>query len=220
MSRENTSDLEEIEQFERLEKLYRTYSQESPSPDVDKQIIAFAHRDVSQPDNYRLRKLCPWRRLLFPVYLAAAFSFVAITAHWLWPQIGMDSPPKTLPGTAPPSVSFEMLPHKTNKIEATAKSSNDGAHKSDVAAQFSEQVNSTKSGLSSNQIMESSSEPMQKREVQAAHQRKNLQRDEWVVVISTLIDNKKYRAAEDQLIHFKQVYPDYPVDDMFERLPR
>ncbi|MCW9000540.1 MAG: hypothetical protein OQK04_17650, partial [Kangiellaceae bacterium] len=71
---------EELDE-ETLNKIARSYasvSTELPSSDIDRQIIAAAHRELANPTPRKLPKDSWWRRVSLPIYAAATFAFTAV----------------------------------------------------------------------------------------------------------------------------------------------
>ncbi|MCW9017921.1 MAG: hypothetical protein OQJ89_13200, partial [Kangiellaceae bacterium] len=99
---------EELDE-ETLNKIARSYasvSTELPSSDIDRQIIAAAHRELANPTPRKLPKDSWWRRVSLPIYAAATFAFTAVATHWLWPE----EPARVPPGTTPGPVKIDLLP--------------------------------------------------------------------------------------------------------------
>jgi len=231
-------DTQDIEGFDSLQKEYQALSSELPDAELDKQIIAAAHRELANPNPRRTIQISWWRRLMLPVYVAATFTFTAIAAHWFWPQEG--NPAKTLPGTAPATVSFEVAPPKQMAVERKQKRQKRELPEPDmlmappesrpsemVAKQAqSEQIASSLDEVS-DLVVDSESQGSGGKKVTVtgsrvqgndghAGQLTYPEKEQWARDIIGMFRDGKLEKARKELVRFKQVYPDYPIDQQLE----
>lgn len=233
---------QDIEGFDSLQKEYQDFSKEMPSTDIDKQIIAAAHLELAQPNPRKNIHISWWRRLMLPVYVAATFTFTAIAAHWFWPQDGIGTPAKTLPGTAPATVSFEVVPPQQVSLEQkskrqkrelpeptmlmeppTAKPSEYGYSAGDSLVDDTERRLTDENKANQGQLEQGSSGKQlsvsgarTSRSQGHAGQLGHPNKEDWAREIIAMFRNGELEKARKEMVRFKQVYPDYPLDQQLE----
>ncbi|TQV73755.1 hypothetical protein FLL45_12860 [Aliikangiella marina] len=237
------NDTADIEGFDSLHKQYQEASVELPSRDIDKQIIAAAHREIANPNPRKSLQISWWRRLLLPVYVAATFTFTAIAAHWFWPQEG--TPAKTLPGTAPATVSFEVVAPQQMALERKESRQKRESQRRELpeptmlmappetqsaaVTNHDRQVDALESGVAESEHLlldsgvdgsvgdkslttSSSAARSEVHSGQLVHPEKEV----WARQIIGMFREGEREKARKELVRFKQVYPDYPIDQQLE----
>ena len=224
----------DIEHFDQIEIEYRAISNEQPDSSIDKQIIAAAHRELAQPKKTRLPKFSWWQRLSLPLYVAATFTFTAIAAHWLWPT----TPAKTLPGTSPSPVSFEIaepkvtaeerqkrvprpLPEPTILMtppEVVTKAIDSKSMSQPPLPQLRPKNDQIKVSNDENDIerLTVTGSRVKSMNGQQVSKLAYPEKEQWARDIIELFRKGEYEAAKKQLVRFKQAYPDYPIDEQLE----
>lgn len=114
MNKNSTShELNDVKSFEMLENTYRQYSIEMPDGEIDKQIIAFAHRESGSLRSRKDARIPWWKRVQVPLYVSATFAFTIILANLFWP-----TPVKVPPGTSPGRAAIELMGEKQGSKES------------------------------------------------------------------------------------------------------
>ncbi len=228
-------DLLDIEGFETLASLYKKCSKEVPDNEIDRQIIAAAHRELESPKVLSLPKVSWWRRLSLPVYAATAFSFMALATHVLW-----EEPARTLPGTSPSPVNFELAkkpinlsPDKDKYVRKSAPDvelllpqpeTNSSHHEigvvpisdSELFLDLLPEQQLEEKHSSSNDINNSVKEKHVNKNGTQIAKAELLSQKEWARKIIELYKKGHYESAQESLLAFKKAYPDYPIDEQVE----
>ena len=227
MNKQSSSkDTLDIEGYDQLKAQYRAISQEMPDTDIDKQIIAAAHRELANPNAKKVPKNSWLRRLSLPLYAAATFTFTALATHWFWPE----EPAKTLPGTAPTPVSFDVMEPQI-KVETRQKRTPRELPEPPVILQ-QPKVNTSNDNLHDavNVIVEDISQSSAESSSQSADYQQTAQqankvakvvypdKEDWTRDIIQLLKKGEDEAARKELIRFKKIYPNYPIDEQLKIL--
>lgn len=218
----------DIENYDRLKSEYSAISNEMPDVDIDKQIIAAAHCELANPNAKKLLKNSWFRRLSLPIYAAATFAFTAIATHWFWPT----EPARTLPGTAPTNVTFEVMEPQAN-IEPPRKRTPRELPEPPMLLQQPE-VDTTAGEIHEpvNVLVEEQmasprdNSPISKTSTTETSSAKNVaklqypDKDQWARKIILLFKQGEHEVGRKELIRFKKAYPNYPIDGQLENLHR
>ena len=232
----NANDTDDIECFDRLQTQYQALSTEEPELAIDKQIIAAAHQEIAQPNLKTSYHISWWRRMILPLYIAATFTFTAIAAHWFWPG----APMKTLPGTSPTVVSFEVLEpvSESNKDQkriakpvpelptvneppsiimpvASTKSLSQPPYIKIPAMQSDRILDMMKSTVKIPQVKPISTDNQSE---QPAGHSLRADKEIWAREIIELFKKGDHVRAKKELVSFKQNFPEYPIDEQLEVL--
>ncbi len=218
--------------LEELTKEYRQLSTEEPSAEIDKQIIAAAYREIEKPQPRSLPRPSWWRRLNLPIYAVATLAFTAIGT-----QILFQEPVRVPPGTAPSRVNIQLIDdtaeapklnlsprqkrelpeyHQppvelTNTTEVESLESNQQIEKPDQGSNASE----AEQNLAQAQDASRASEPLR------GNHTAKLEfpdKEAWARQVLALFREGEYDKAKKELVRFKKVYPDYPIDAQIEAL--
>lgn len=219
----------------RLEKQYKSGSVEEPSVDLDKQIIAAAHREIAEPNKLKRPNNSWWRRLSLPVTAAATFAFTAIATHLLLPEkVGVP------PGTASPRpIQIDLVdekdlklkveqrkPRKAPKFESPIKEPevSSKVENDDIADMHNEmkvengslrtKVPELNQAKEKNKSLESSKGA----EVSKLAKLEHPEKEKWSRQIIELFKKGEFEKAQKELVRFKKIYPDYPIDAQIEAL--
>jgi len=227
--------LEDAQQqsFDNIRNLYQQGSNEVPCSDIDKQILAAAERELSKPNSRKSYEIPWWRRLTLPLYAAAVFTFTAIGAHWFWP-----TPTMVPPGTAPAPVaidvdvlneesSLDQSPQRFSKkhrmpeqeaLQAMPTRAKSVVEASEVntptglAEQVAIEVDKPALLTITGSRIKSSNKSISKESSSTVPPEK----EQWVREIIQLLKDGEHIAAQKELVAFKTVYPEYPIDEQLE----
>ena len=226
-----TKKTEDLDQslLEKIASEYNKVSVEEPSLEIDKQIIAAAHREIENPNPLKRPKNSWWRRLSLPVYAAATFAFTAIATHLLLPE-----PVGVPPGTTPKPIRIDVsedsavevqMPMRTPKklpeynappVETNAIVKSEVADKQMIIQQSSSEQKTTSELLRAKAELEKtgSSSSAEKDSAKVTHLAKLnvLEKEEWARKIIEHLKNGESEKAQKELVRFKKAYPDYPID--------
>lgn len=224
--------------LERLEESYKNVSVEEPSSDLDKQIIAAAHREIAEPNKLKRPNNSWWRRLSLPVTAAATFAFTAIATHILMPeQVGV--PPGT---TSPRPIKIDLVDDKKVEIKIQERKPRKlPEYKSPVSepevttevdetndiALMRERIRAKNDALRAktkklNQEL-SQEEKKAYAESQGSDSSKlakleHPEKEEWARIVIELFKKGEFEKAQQELIRFKKVFPEYPIDAQIEAI--
>lgn len=238
-------DLLDIEGFDALSAEYQTATDEMPPSHLDKQILAAAHREITHPNPRKPYKISWWRRLSLPLYAAATVTFATIGTRWYWDNAPARTPIKEESGTTSFDVSVQSEPvAKTKKrvvkplpqptsIMAPPEYSTESDKTSeyrqrslDAAVEQQKVMNELLSQkVNDRRIKQETTEEIvsvdtiESRESEAG-EKKYPDKEKWVEEIIELFKTCDYHRAEEELKRFKQVYPDYPIDEKIDTFSR
>lgn len=227
-------------ELDAIKHVYQRYSTEMPDSGIDKQILAAAHRELSNPNLREVLKNSWWRRLLLPLYVTATFTFTAIGAHWYWP-----APVRVPPGTTPGPVIIEIINSDQLKPQNKQRVMLKMPKKQSLMAlpavpQAKLQDNDSVLPIESNvldamskaelsqtlkfklknavKVPELSAQSISVEPInQAANtDHKALDKEKWVREIIQLLKNGDYHTVKKELVRFKAAFPDYPIDEQIE----
>lgn len=242
MSRKSTTaQKQQDESLLAIEELYTKHADERPDTDVDKQILAAMRRELSNPREIQLPIKPSWKRLILPLYVMTIFTFSVIALHWFWPSPTW-APEETL--LSPVSVDLtdqkveakakkqRSLPKKqlvmqlpeSPKTESQIEGNNQLEQELQLGKSYSlEEKLSHEIKLKTENIIENQQE--EKRLKSATSQPNNSalsypDKEKWVRDIIEMFKQGKYEKAHGEVIRFKKVYPDYPLDEQIEPFKR
>jgi hypothetical protein len=229
-----SNDNDVIEDLEDLQSRYQKISVELPDVAIDRQIIAAAQQELSQPNKKPAYKISWWRRLSLPLFITATFTFTAIATHWLWPT----TPMKTLPGTAPATISFEVAEPVAESVTNQKRQPRPLPQQQQVITPPDAPVTLAFSKSQSQppllklsqfptkqlvKILPSTlNSPIDSHAPTAGEKSQNIaklslpDREVWVREIIDLYKQGEFVQAKKSLVKFKQKYPDYPIDEQLE----
>ncbi len=202
-SRANSSDNRVIE-------LYQRRSVEDPSSDLDKLIIAAAHREVElsakNSERYSERSSF-WNKLRIPVSFAGAAVMTLTLAHVMWPFI--QSPDGTLHGVSPVNLSteFSMEQARENQEKIIEE----------MAALRQAQSRNAASAVESRHLVKSDSfyevpsEALGDEHTSVQKSNAVPEADDWAEEIVNLAKSGQFDEMNRQLKQFVEHYPDYPL---------
>jgi len=210
---EGADDLRQLEQF---------LSNETdilPNTSLDKQIIAAAHREVLAPKKPLLYRVNRWRKLSLPLYIAAGFSFTVVAFKSLWPVPIYFSEEGT---SASISVKIEQeAATPESKIE----------QKERIKRQLPEFISPpiTPESAKSEKIIsdieqngeQSFDSELKKEEIYTGiHLSKATfpEKEAWARKIIDQMKNGDLENARLELVRFKKVYPNYPIEEQIKVL--
>lgn len=224
---------EELDQetLNKIEQSYKSISTELPASDIDQQIIAAAHRELANPAPRKLPKDSWWRRISLPIYAAATFAFTAVATHWLWPE----EPARVPPGTSPGPVKIDLLPSEPQIQQRESREPRELPEYQPpelepiVETQKAEGASvlriRTIEGQDKTGSSMASDMPEQNEKIQvdsdSAQKNGKLQfpnAKTWAQKITNLLREGHVEAAREEMVKFKQVYPNYPIDEQVEAL--
>ena len=225
---------EELDQevLNKIEQSYASISTELPSSDIDKQIIAAAHRELANPAPRRLPKDSWWRRISLPIYAAATFAFTAVATHWLWPE----EPARVPPGTSPGPVKIDLLPsqpqiqqresreprklpeYQPPQLEPIVETTKTEGTPVDARVPPIENHDNTGSSMASDMPQQAEAAPVDSAAAQKNGKLQFPDEKSWAKKIINLLREGQVEAAREEMVKFKQVYPNYPIDEQVEAL--
>ena len=225
MNKQSSSkETQDIENYDQLRSDYLAISKEMPASDIDKQIIAAAHRELANPNAKKMPKNGWFRRLALPIYAAATFTFTALATHWFWPT----EPAKTLPGTAPTTVTFEVMEPQL-KVETPQKRTPRELPEPPVILQqpkadtMGEQRQQPVNILVEEQLVSPRDNPQitvakpdNERRVKNVAKVTYPDKEKWARDIIQLFKKGEHETGRKELIRFKKAYPNYPIDGQLE----
>lgn len=207
--------------FERLESLFSDQVQPLPHRVLDKQILAAAHREIQVPKKVMNYRTSWWRRLSLPLYVAAGFTLTVFAYKSLWqppvylvePDTGhtasvtFDSEPVVVKSEVQESTLIKReMPEFLVAPDVLERAKNDS-----IVSDFKQEINDdftpsikkeafyTGSGLA-----------------KAIYPEK----EAWARKIINHMLNGNIEIARSELISFKKIYPDYPIEEQIKGLSR
>ncbi|WP_444995972.1 hypothetical protein [Aliikangiella sp. IMCC44359] len=226
------NEMSDVEHFEALESAYGSMQKELPSPELDKQILAAAYREIQQPNKRKAPQISWWKRLSLPLYVAASFALTVVATNFFWPK-----PAKMLPGTSPGPVKFEVkssnstiektsppkrtaiklpepvdiMPPPKSKLQDSpieTSSGHDGLQQ--------QKVDTLNGMITINDVNHHKSQKSSNSDQEKVAKLSYPDQDEWAREIINLYKKGDYKAGKKSLVKFKKVYPGYPIDEQLE----
>ena len=185
---------------------------------LDKQIIAASVREAERSSNTKQYRFSWWRKLSLPLYVATAFSFsvVAINSLWQAPEhfaereFTADSSKNSkeitisLEESSEPSVKNErQLPSLVLPPESAGKTELEIVERAPLG---------TEQGSSQSDDALYTGNQQQKVDYP--------EQDVWARSIIELLKKGQVSDAKSELERFKQVYPNYPIDEQIKLFNR
>lgn len=206
--------------WSKLEKIISEQVSPLPNNVLDKQILAAAHREINRPKKRSEYQIRWWRKLSLPLYIAAGFTFTvfALKPIWQTPGYQMEQSEQSSQGTSIQINQEEVSEQQVNqssrikrelpqfqavpdKPETTTKervpSELAGQGNTDFRADIKDGEIYTGTHLSKAEYPE---------------------KDAWARKIINFMKNGDKETARLELIRFKKVYPDYPIEEQIKML--
>ena len=210
-------DDDEIKLDQEVERIAQVLTNEMLIPDeaIDKQIIAAAQRDIVKPRTKNTYAISRWRRWSLPIYVTAGFSFCVLAINALW---------------QPPQYSSEHLVSSSNEVDK-------GEERIEIT--LSEEPKSTRikrelptfvtpenppkvvtktpeSQASGSDIDDGDASSLYtgSQSTKVAYPEKNA----WVRKIISHMKSGELEVAKTEMVRFKKVYPDYPLEEQIKVL--
>ena len=207
--------------FEKLENLL-TNSEKLVNPEscIDKQILAAAHREMCLPKKTSTFRVTWLKKLSLPLYVASGFIFSVLALKSLWQPpihtiqedsntsvaVNISIEQNAVPNvTTPKPRQKRELPEMIGLPEVVEPTS-----KSDVAVRLVENDEST-----SDAQQDENSGVYTGTEFSVAEFR---EKEAWVRKIIHHMKNGESEIARSELIKFKTVYPEYPIEEQIKVL--
>lgn len=194
-----------------LLKAYRDHSQEMPSSDVGKIILAAAHRECLQEQKksspFQL-KTTFWDRLRLPVSMAGAMVMTLTLAHVMWPMIEIqDSQIPRIPveSSEPQSVEYQDFTFEAEEsIGEMTLTPQKQSRKSEKMSRTANIIN----------VEAFYDMPMENAGESEELAVRTDERERWVKRIVGLAQDGNYQSMNQELKAFVAQYPDYPIDKL------
>jgi len=231
---------DDLEDLGELKQLYQAQHNEMPSVELDRQIIAAAHRELAKPNRRELPQHPWWKRIVLPLYATATLVFTVFAAHILWPE-----PVRVPPGTTMGPVNIELIqskkvapqvtlkprekrelpPYKAPEFGVETASGDATLLTGEISPNIAEETpdraaNTSDSAAISHATAESGSVNQESKLMQPNQVAKLSFPDQerWARDIIKLFRDGEYEQAREQLVRFKKVYPQYPIDEQIDAL--
>lgn len=197
--------------------------QVKPLPDevLDRQILAAAHREISQPKK-RADYQVSWRRKLsLPLYVAAGFTFTVFALKPIW-QVPGHQIEQTEQASQPTSIQIG----KEDSEQQVTQSSRVKRELPQLQAIPDIPETTTKERVPSELIHRENddfSSDIKDGEIYTGtHLSKAVypEKEAWARKIINFMKNGDDETARMELIRFKKVYPDYPIEEQIKVLNR
>jgi len=220
--------------FQRLSKIDELLSHDEISrtgSSIDKSIIAAAHRDSIRPRMGRSYQISWWRKLSLPVYISAGFVFTVLAYKNLWPE-----PLKLIPSVESSTIAVDIsleVDHSGTRLSANSTEVTSSGHRSEIVLpQFTQvpaepgKITDTQPKLQSEPIQTNSNsmadaENGTPREVFTGNRLIKAQypeKESWVRKIIEQMRDGQFEKANNELRDFKQIYPNYPIEEQIKVL--
>jgi hypothetical protein len=218
--------------FQRLEKIEELLSHDEFSQldsAIDKSIIASAHRASIRPRIDTSYQISWWRKLSLPLYISAGFVFTVLAYKSLWPE-----PLKLIQSGESSTIAVDIsleVDNSESSLSANTTEMESSTHRTEsVLPPFTKstepnQITSAQPKLQSeaiqpgNAVTPSGSGAAQ--EVFTGNQlvkAKYPEKESWVRKIIEQMRDGQYAQAKNELRDFKQIYPDYPIEEQIKVL--
>lgn len=196
---------------QKLLKVYRDHSQEMPSSDVSKIILAAAHRECLKEQKksrpFQL-KTTFWDRLRIPISMAGAMVMTITLAHVMWPMIEIrDSQIPRVPveSSAPLAVEYQDVVFQAEESEG------DVTLKPQKQSRTSEKMIRSASIINVDAFYDM---PSYETTSSVASQGLADEREQWVKRIVKLAQDGNYQSMNQELKAFVAEHPDFPIDNL------
>jgi len=214
------SDQEISKDWSKLEKVIADQVSPLPNDVLDKQILAAAHREISQPKTRSEYQISWWRKLSLPLYIAAGFTFTvfALKPIWQTPGYQMEQSEQASQATSI-KINQESVNEKLMVESSRVKRKlpllqaipdvPEATTKDPVPFELESQENNDfRSDIKDDEIYT------------GTHLSKTVypEKDAWARRIINFMKNGDNEVARLELIRFKKIYPDYPIEEQIKGL--
>ncbi len=196
-------------------------AQAIPLPDkvLDKQILAAAYLEISQPKKRPEYQVSWWRKLSLPLYIAAGFTFSVFALKPIW-QVPDYSIEKTEQATL-------IQINQEEAIEQQVVQSTRVKRELPKLQDIPEIPETTNKELVTSDLVQQEntdfSSKIKNDEIYTGTQLSKAmypEKDAWARKIIHFMKNGDHEVARLELIRFKKVYPDYPIEEQIKVLNR
>ena len=219
--------------FQRLEKiekllLHDEFSQLDSA--IDKSIIASAHRASIRPRIDTSYQISWWRKLSLPLYISTGFVFTVLAYKNLWPD-----PLKLIQSGESSTIAVDISLEADNSessLSANSTEMESSTHRVEIVLpQLAKAL--TKPNKSTSAQLKLQAEPIQPdssvspsgrgaaQEVFTGNQLVKAiypEKESWARKIIEQMRDGQYQQAKSELRDFKQIYPDYPIEEQIKVL--
>jgi hypothetical protein len=207
MNRDNEPLFSDVDQ--QLLKSYREHSQEQPSSDVDRLILAAAHRnDRKSQKNYAPEQSkASWlSKMRLPVAVTGACIMTLAVAHIIWPVVFISE--QRLEEAAAYSVEQEQNQALTISLQAERIVGETDRKSANL------RENAEKNAKLERQTASENFYPMPEASLtdSVSESTDIAERERWVKRIVKLAQQGNYQSMNQELKAFVAAYPDFPID--------
>ncbi len=207
----------------KLEEIISQQAKSLPDDALDKQILAAAHREMSQPKTRHEYQMSWWRKVSLPLYVAAGFTFTVFAFKPIWqaPGYQLEQVEQASQETSI-QISQELVTEQQDLVQ-----SNRVKRELPQLQAIPDALNATtKELVPSEFVHQQESDFVSDVNVENIYTGTQLskatypEKDAWARKIIHFMKNGENETARLELIRFKKVYPDYPIEEQIKVLNR
>lgn len=189
-----------------------------PSLFLDKQIIAASVRESKRRPNTNQYRFSWWRKLSLPLYVATAFSFSVIAINSLWQAPDQFVESEFTADSAKSSKEISI------KLEENSEPNDKSGRQLPSLVLPPESVGKTELEVVELQPLDTELGDSQNDDaLYTGNQQQKVdypEQDAWARTIIELLKKGRVSDAKTELERFKQVYPNYPIDEQIKLFNR
>ena len=205
-----------------LQRLQSLFSQEVlplPNTALDKQIIAAAHREIKAPQKPVIYAISWWRKLSLPLYVAAGFTFTVLAYKSLWQvpvyQMEAESSHAMSAEFDIDSINLQQDMQQSDRIKRqlpellVPPDSPERTENEKIVSDFEQNISADfKTSIEKDDIYT------------GTYLSKALypEKEAWARKIIDHMRKGDIETARSELIRFKKIYPDYPIEEQIKVL--
>jgi hypothetical protein len=207
-----------------LEKKLFDEKDRNPDRSIDQLILSAAHREIKKPKKRLILKRTGWRKLLLPLYVATGFAFTFIPVMFLWQAPAYHAENEDV---QPTRLVYEQSQSQPQVAKENNSLINDypSVRKLPVLVETPTNAERTvaekiMTNFNLAEIQNIQGDNYKPKVFTGAKLKKALypEKEAWVRRIVLLLKEDNIEQARLELIQFKRINPDYPIEEQIKML--
>jgi len=211
-------------ELNQLEKKLFNKDEREPEHVLDQMILSAAHREINIPQKRSALKSAGWRKILLPLYVATGFAFTFLPVMFLWqaPIFHAENDVKT-----PFRLQYEQSETELHAEKKHHGLSSIRANERELPIRVEVPINTDRA--IAEKVManfdlvtiQNDNANVNKLQVFTGNELKRAlypEKEAWVRKIMIFLQEDKIEQARLEMIQFKKINPNYPIEEQIKAL--
>lgn len=207
-----------------LEKRLFDENNQAPSHDLDQLILSAAHREMAQPQARTILKSSGWNKILLPLYVATGFAFTFIPVMFLWQAPVYNAQNDT---ERPVMVEFKQSVPSVNQKKFSPLTETSHHNERQLPEKLIIPTNLERTAVEKimtnfelANIQVDSTQSFKPQSYTGTELKKALfpEKEAWARKIILFLKDDNIEQARLEIIQFKKINPEYPIEEQIKVL--